>query len=317
MGVDSKFLLYASGIFICYFYYGILQERITRGKYGEGENEEKFTYTLALVCSQCIVNYIYARIMLVTFMKAGADKTSSVHYASSALTYLLAMVCSNLALQWVGYPTQVVGKSCKPIPVMILGVLIGGKSYPMIKYLFILTIVLGVGMFMYKDNVASKTDSEESSIGFGEILLLLSLTMDGLTGAIQDRMKADHQSKPVHMMLSMNKWSVGYLTVALLVTGEIFTFIGFVQRHPHVVWDILTFSLASALGQLFIYRMVAEYSALHCTLTTTTRKFFTVMASVLYFGNQLTPRQWIGSVLVFTGLTLDIFFGKKGAPKLH
>merc|ERR1712071_414843 len=280
MGVDSKFLLYASGIFICYFYYGILQERITRGKYGEGENEEKFTYTLALVCSQCIVNYIYARIMLVTFMKAGADKTSSVHYASSALTYLLAMVCSNLALQWVGYPTQVVGKSCKPIPVMILGVLIGGKSYPMIKYLFILTIVLGVGMFMYKDNVASKTDSEESSIGFGEILLLLSLTMDGFT-------------------------------------GEIFTFVGFVQRHPHVVWDILTFSIASALGQLFIYRMVAEYSALHCTLTTTTRKFFTVMASVLYFGNQLTPRQWIGSVLVFTGLTLDIFFGKKGAPKLH
>merc|ERR1712071_10119 len=260
MGVDSKFLLYASGIFICYFYYGILQERITRGKYGEGENEEKFTYTLALVCSQCIINYIYARIMLVTFMKAGEDKTRTIYYASSALTYLLAMVCSNLALQWVGYPTQVVGKSCKPIPVMILGVLIG------------------VGMFMYKDNVASKTDSEESSIGFGEILLLLSLTMDGLTGAIQDRMKADHQSKPVHMMLSMNKWSVGYLTVALLVTGEIFAFVGFVQRHPHVVWDILTFSIASALGQLFIYRMVAEYSALHCTLTTTTRKFFTVMA---------------------------------------
>ena len=48
--------------------------------------------------------------VLVTFMKAGADKTSSVHYASSALTYLLAMVCSNLALQWVGYPTQVISK---------------------------------------------------------------------------------------------------------------------------------------------------------------------------------------------------------------
>jgi len=62
MSVDTRFLLYAGGIFVCYFYYGILQERITRGKYGEGENEEKFTYTLALVCSQCIVNYIYARI---------------------------------------------------------------------------------------------------------------------------------------------------------------------------------------------------------------------------------------------------------------
>jgi len=93
---------------------------------------------------------------------------------------------------------------------MVLGVVFGGKSYPMIKYLFILTIVFGVGMFMYKDNVAS---SSESSLGIGEILLLLSLTMDGLTGAIQDRMKADHQSKPGHMMLSMNKWSVGFLAI--------------------------------------------------------------------------------------------------------
>ena len=35
--------------------------------------------------------------------------------------------------------------------------------------------------------------------------------MDGLTGAIQERMKSDHQSKPGHMMLYMNKWSVGFL----------------------------------------------------------------------------------------------------------
>lgn len=56
---------------------------------------------------------------------------------------------------------------------MILGVVFGGKSYPMIKYLFILTIVFGVGMFMYKDNVPSKTDSNGSSIGIGEILLVI------------------------------------------------------------------------------------------------------------------------------------------------
>jgi hypothetical protein len=35
--------------------------------------------------------------------------------------------------------------------------------------------------------------------------------MDGLTGAIQERMKNEYQSKSGHMMLSMNKWSVGYL----------------------------------------------------------------------------------------------------------
>lgn len=77
-----------------------------------------------------------------------------------------------------------VGKAAKPIPVLILGVLIGRKSYPIRKYLFVFLIVLGVVLFMYKDQ-AKKTSDESAGLGFGELLLLLSLTMDGLTGAVQ------------------------------------------------------------------------------------------------------------------------------------
>ncbi|KZS13272.1 solute carrier family 35 member B1 [Daphnia magna] len=315
MALDKRFLGYASGIFICYFYFGILQERITRGKYGEGETQEKFTYTLALVFVQCVVNFAYAKIMLSTVMKQGEDKTSRMYYASSALTYLLAMVCSNMALQWVNYPTQVVGKSCKPIPVMVLGVLFGNKSYPMAKYLFILTVVLGVAMFMYKDKPVTAKQEIDTGMGIGEILLILSLIMDGLTGAIQERMKTEYQSKSGHMMLYMNLWSVGYLAFALLVTGELFDFVGFISRHPFVLWDLTTFSIASALGQFFIFRMIADYGALPCSIVTTTRKFFTVMASVIYFGNQLSGRQWIGATLVFAGLTMDSVYGKNKAPK--
>ncbi|KAI9554631.1 hypothetical protein GHT06_019904 [Daphnia sinensis] len=292
-----------------------VKERITRGKYGEGETQEKFTYTLALVFVQCVVNFAYAKIMLSTVMKQGEDKTSRMYYASSALTYLLAMVCSNMALQWVNYPTQVVGKSCKPIPVMVLGVLFGNKSYPMAKYLFILTVVLGVAMFMYKDKPVTAKQEIDTGMGIGEILLILSLIMDGLTGAIQERMKTEYQSKSGHMMLYMNLWSVGYLAFALLVTGELFDFVGFISRHPFVLWDLTTFSIASALGQFFIFRMIADYGALPCSIVTTTRKFFTVMASVIYFGNQLSGRQWIGATLVFTGLTMDSVYGKKKAPK--
>ena len=31
------------------------------------------------------------------------------------------------------------------------------------------------------------------------------------------------------------------------------------------------------------------------------RKFFTVLASVIFFGNSLVTRQWIGTVFVFAG----------------
>jgi len=308
-----RFLFCASGIFVCFFFFGILQERITRGKYGEGSSEERFTYTLALVFVQCVVNYIYAVLTSrYVLRQTGEDTTSWSYYAICSFSYLTAMVTSNKALMWVSYPTQVVGKSCKPIPVMVLGVIIGRKRYPALKYLFVLLIVAGVAMFMYKDGKANASKSDADGIlGMGEILLLVSLTCDGVTGAVQERMKSEHQTKSGHMMRSMNMWSVLFLAVALTATGELWDFLGFVSRHPSVLWQIGLFSVASALGQYFIFMCVSEFGPLPCSIVTTTRKFFTVLASVVFFGNALVQRQWLGATLVFMGLFLDGLYGRE------
>lgn len=192
------------------------------------------------------------------------DKIHYGYYASSALTYLLAMVSSNMALRWVPYPTQVVGKSAKPIPVMILGVLIGRKTYTLQRYLCVLTIVLGVVLFMYKDgktntnnrNVAGD-DGIETTIGLGEILLILSLSMDGLTGAIQERMRSSIAPPSAqHMMLAMNWWSTIMIGIALIVTGEAIEFLSFAARYPNMLIHLTLLSIAGALGQLFIFIMV-------------------------------------------------------------
>jgi len=315
-GSTLRFLFCANGIFVCYFFYGILQERITRGKYGEGESAEPFTYTLALVFFQCVVNYLYAVLMGRLVLKQGEDTTRTSYYAVCALTYLVAMVTSNKALQWVNYPTQVVGKSCKPIPVMLLGVLIGRKRYPLLKYLFVLLIVIGVALFMFKDGAKSKEDDSAGLIGIGELLLIVSLACDGLTGAVQERMKTEHATKSGHMMLQMNKWSIMYLGAALAFTGEIWDFIGFCQRHPAVLGQLATFSVASALGQYFIFMCVTEFGPLPCSIATTTRKFFTVLGSVIFFGNSLSGRQWLGAAFVFSGLILDGVYGKASPKKV-
>lgn len=286
-----------------------------KGVYGEGENEERFTCVLALVFMQCVVNYLFAKMMLATFMKQGEDSTRTFYYASCAMTFLLGMVCSNMALQWVSYPSQVIGKAGKPIPVMILGVLLARKSYPLKKYIFVFMVVLGIIMFIYKDSSKATVQSNESLIGFGEVLVFLSLTMDGLTGAIQDRMRAEHSSKSGHMMLHTNFWSVIYLGAAIVLTGELKQFIGFVDRHPEALWELAFLSVSSALGQMFIYIMVADYGPLPCSIVTTSRKFFTVLGSVFLFGNKLLPRQWLATILVFAGLFLDSMYGKAPEKK--
>uniref|UniRef100_T1JTC5 leucine--tRNA ligase n=1 Tax=Tetranychus urticae TaxID=32264 RepID=T1JTC5_TETUR len=62
-----KLIICALGIFVCYFYYGLLQEKMlvsvfsfTRSKYGS--DDEKFVYPMCLVLCQCIVNAILAQI---------------------------------------------------------------------------------------------------------------------------------------------------------------------------------------------------------------------------------------------------------------
>ena len=91
---------------------------------------------------------------------------------------------------------------------------------------------------------------------------------------------------------------------ALVVTGEMFEFLNFVQRHPDILWQMSSLSVASALGQHFIFMCVTEFGPLPCSIITTTRKFFTVLGSVLFFGNALSNRQWVGAALVFSGMFL-------------
>lgn len=188
------------------------------------------------------------------------------------------------------------------------------QIYPIRKYIFILLIVIGVALFMYKDGNVSKKQSE-SYLSVGELLLLLSLTMDGLTSAVQERMRAEHKSKSGHMMLNMNLWSVICSGTVIIISGELFEFIHFLQRYPFTIWHIMTFSIAGAFGQYFIFLTVAEFGPLPCSIITTTRKFFTVLGSILIFGNNLLPRQWLSTFIVFSGLFLDAMYGKDKSKK--
>ena len=63
-------------------------------------------------------------------------------------------------------------------------------------------------------------------------------------------MRGDHKTKFSPMMFFMNFWSTILLLGVVLVIGEVWTFIDFVQRFPAVLNDIFCFSILSALGQV-------------------------------------------------------------------
>lgn len=77
---------------------------------------------------------------------------------------------------------------------------------------------------------------------------------------------------------------------------------------------MVTLGLAGAVGQTFIYTMVASFGSLASTVITTVRKFFLVMFSIVFFSHPSTPIQWGGAALVFSALLCDVFLSKKKKP---
>jgi UDP-galactose transporter B1 len=104
------------------------------------------------------------------------------------------------------------------------------------------------------------------------------------------------------MMAWMNFWCALYYAAYLAATGVAGGLLSFCARHPEAARDVLLFCVCGAVGQLFIFFTIKRFGALASTLICTTRKFFTILASVLLVGNPLLPAQWAAVGLVFGGL---------------
>lgn len=190
---------------------------------------------------------------------------------------------------------------------MLLSVLIGKKTYSVQKYFIVLMIVVGVGLFIFKDSKASDT-TENSSIGI--CLVAFSLLMDGMVGAVQDRMRSLKKPSPMNFMYFANGWSSCILITVMAATGEFRFFFDFCLKHPTAAWHVALAVAVGIGGQVCISLMVANFGSLPLSLVTTTRKFVTVLISVITFGNELSIRQWIATVTIFAALLLDSILSK-------
>mmetsp|Transcript_124062 Transcript_124062/g.185423 ORF Transcript_124062/g.185423 Transcript_124062/m.185423 type:complete len:323 (+) Transcript_124062:15-983(+) len=303
---EIKLLTFIGGIYTFYLLYAIAQEKITKTEYGEGE---RFTFTFFMLLIQCTIGGLTA-FFCILFSQEKKNTTPQSKFMIIAVLYLAAMFASNAALVYVPYPTQVLAKACKPIPVMLVGFLFLRKKYRVLEWLCVLLIVIGIALFLMKDKpVAHDVDQLHYWIGVG--LLLLSLLCDGFTGPLQEKIFASSKPSALRMMMLNNLYaSIICFVCAFVFTNQGMRAIEFCQKYPEV-WQYLGIaSVLAALGQVCIFLLVSQFGALACSITTTTRKFFTILVSILYYGHQLSDKQWLGVFLVFIGLSVHVAYGK-------
>lgn len=291
----------AGGIYAIYLMYGLLHERVYKTPRGEeGDLYEGF---LTLVTSQSLVHSLVALVAL-AITRPKSSKVPMQDFAQIGFTYMAAMLASNVALGYVAYPTQVLAKACKMIPVMLMRIVLVGTKYSLKEYLAVGLITGGIAVFMLTKAGSKGADSQSS--GFGYFLLALSLLMDGATGPKQDYVRETYKPSVYEMMLWINVFAVGFGLLGLVTLGELWTSLAFFEAHPDILPEILAFGVLSAFGQLIILITIFRFNSLVLTTVTTTRKFFTIMASVVYYGHTILPMQWLGVGIVFSGLVINI-----------
>jgi UDP-galactose transporter B1 len=171
-------------------------------------------------------------------------------------------------------------------------------------------IVIGVGVFIFKDDPHRKKSASENTI-LGTFFIVISLFFDGCLGGAQDKMRSVKRPSPLNFMQYVNIWSTVFVIPLLFINYEGYEFFKFCIRNPDVLYDLAIVIVTATIGQFFISAMIAEFGSLPLALVTTTRKFFTVLFSTFVNGNVLSVQQWIATIIIFVALLLDSLFGKK------
>lgn len=299
-------------LYVCFLSYGMIQEMIYKSP--RGVKGEKFTFSIFLVLLQCVANSVVAKLCILW----RGDPPSSVpwwKFATISCTFITALFCSQSSLKFINYPIQVLGKSCKMIPVMISGSLFHNKRYVLKQYLAVFSMSLGIAAFMY---FRSSSKDDDGTVRWeGIALVLASLVLDGYTGPSQESLLRDFKPTTPQLMLGTNLFAIFVALVVSLVFDSFFPAIQFCLRYPEILWQIGLFCMFSAVGQLFIFMTLVRFDALVLTIITTTRKFFSILASVVYFSHEINTFQWSGVFLVFLGLFVNIHHKYTSKAKQH
>jgi solute carrier family 35 (UDP-galactose transporter), member B1 len=288
------------GIMISFVAYGLLLEYATSG--GRKLHELSFLFVTSGLYTLTAAAGRHVR-----------DETPTsippARFAVLGLTSMGSTFCSVRSLRYVIYPIQVLAKSCKPVPVMLMGAVMG-KTYPMRKYINVAMIVAGVALFMgggnkNKQNSDNVGDSASQAIGL--ILLFISLCFDGGTGAYEDKLMAVHHVGPFDLMYNIQLGKTILAGVGLVVLNQVHEFI---QMCQDMGFLLIALGLSGALGQVFIFVTIAKFGALTCSIIGLARKVTTLVASILFFGHSLSPLQFLGLVISVGSMIMN-FWGKK------
>ncbi|KAK4486438.1 hypothetical protein RD792_009116 [Penstemon davidsonii] len=304
--VWKQFLICSSGFFFGYLVNGICEEYVyNRLNFSYGWY---FTFVQGFVYLVLIYLQGFTTKQMVNPWKTYV-KLSAVLMGSHGLT--------KGSLAYLNYPAQIMFKSTKVLPVMVMGAFIPGlrRKYPLHEYISAILLVLGLILFTLAD---ANTSPNFSVIGV--VMIVGALIMDSFLGNLQEAIfKMNPETTQMEMLFCSTVVGLPFLLPPMILTGELFKAWNSCYEHPYVYGVLVFEAMATFIGQVSVLSLIALFGAATTAMVTTARKGVTLLLSYIIFTKPLTEQHGSGLILIAMGIILKLVPDNKppnrvGAP---
>jgi len=322
------------GLQVSYITWGVMQELIMTTKFHPTENvpDGMFPSPTFCVFSNRAVAIIVGFVICYRLHGRVSSPAAPMYMLfPCSMSNTTSSFCQYASLSYVDFPLQNLFKSTKVIPVMLMGKVLKGTTYPWVQYCEALMITLGVMIFSQgdvledfvfggdsdkgeeQDSTAEETE-EGTTVTPGSAMKLLGIAFlvgyvlsDSFTSQWQSKVYSDYgKIDQYHMMFGVNFWSILVTIFLLVVSGEVPIMIEFLSENPHcLIYNIVT-GFTSTTGQLFIYYTIKRFGPVALTIIMTTRQMFSICISAALFGHDIPLMGVFGVFTVFCTLFYSI-----------
>ncbi|VDM16277.1 unnamed protein product [Hydatigera taeniaeformis] len=288
-------------------------EKIMTGNYGGRQFQEPQFLVFcnrigALIVASVCIHIVGSRQLEAVVTAADVQGEAPLSsYANPALSNILSSWCQYEALIFITFPIQVISKSCKAIPVMLMGRLLYGRSYRAFEYITTVLVSIGVSVFILSSPLEHSGKTTVNSVS-GLVLICGYIVLDSYTSTFQDNLFRIYKVSPLQMMRGICAWAVLFTITPQLVDGTLSSSLRFALEHPQFALDVTTSAICSGFGQVLIFATIAEFGAATFTIVMTIRQCLSILVSCLLFTHPMNAVGALGLLIAFGAILSRIIY---------
>lgn len=161
-------------------------------------------------------------------------------------------------------------KSCKMVPVMVMGYFVSRKTYPAAEYAIAVLLTsgalsppalrghdcrhedswvvgIGVGVFLFKTYEVNEAPVRDTEL-LGVCFISAYMVCDSFTSNYQSRVFKQYSVGSITMMVYTNLFSTAFTALGLCLTWELADVSRFVSENPAILPHIFLMAVCSAIG---------------------------------------------------------------------